>query len=224
MKKTIISLALAVFAVAGFSASAQTEKAACSKANCTKQACDKQLNENNRMRRPASWREFAFEGVLLSVEQQAKMDEINKEFESKFATACAKDTCSAAPKCDKADCKKADCKKDNCKKGECKKADGKKADGKKAGKGKRGFAPDFQVRNEYIAKVKQVLTPEQYTTFLENIINMPVQRNQGPDKNCKMQIRGRVGDYAACNHRHVKKDARDAKKVKDNKKPEKQTR
>ncbi len=224
MKKTIITLALAAFALVGVNASAQTEKA-CTKAQCEKQTGENQLNENNRMRRPATWREYAFEGVLLSLDQQTKIDEINKEFDSQLASACKKDSCQKSectkPDCKKVDCKKADCKKVDCKKDSCQKVDCKKVDCKKdrrgdrAGKGPRNFAPNFELRSQYIARVKQVLTPEQYTTFLENIVNMPSQRAQASAQNGKIQPRSRqAGDQACPHHKMAKRDARDARQLK----------
>lgn len=181
--KKIISFALAAVAMIGFSASAQDQATKpCAKATCSKQECDKaQAGDNDRMRRPATWREFAFEGVLLSLEQQTKMDEINKEFDSKLAATCTKDSCKAdKANLDNKKCDKADCKKDNCKKENCRKADCKKENCRKAKHGRHG-ADLFKARTEYIAQVKQVLTPEQYTTFLENIVNMPQQKLQGPN-------------------------------------------
>ncbi|MGM9862119.1 MAG: hypothetical protein ACI30W_05935, partial [Muribaculaceae bacterium] len=105
---------------------------------------------------------------------------------------CAKDSCGKGKCCKegKAGCKEGKCAKDSCGKGKCCKEG--KADCKegKAGCCKkaqanscgarqrmrqhnmrmRGAAANAEATSEYLAKVKEVLTPEQYVQFLENCV------------------------------------------------------
>ncbi len=202
MNRTIQTLALAVFAICGFSVSAQNQNSTCGRQTCYETTCPPTAGSDSRIRGPQNWRERAFEGVLLSVDQQAKMDEINKEFESRFATICSKCSCKA----DKATCGKAKCCTQDCDKANCGRT------GCDKGRAGRRNAPGFKVRSEYIARVKEVLTPEQYTTFLENIVNMPVKQN------CRKgdpRLRSTKSDYctAKCRIAHeARKFNKDAKK------------
>lgn len=166
MNRTILTLALAVFTICGFSVSAQNQNNTCARQTCYETTCPPTASSDSRIRGPQNWRERAFEGVLLSVDQQGKIDAINKQFCSKAAPAsCSSDSCTNA-KCDK----KSKCNKD-CKRNCC----GKNA--RPARRHGRKGQLNFKARSEYIAQVKEVLTPEQYITFLENIVNMPVKQN-----------------------------------------------
>lgn len=183
MTKTFISLAIAAVAATGFNAAAQ---------DCAAPACTSQ-QQADKMHRAATPREMAFEGILLSIDQQTKIDAINAEFDAKCAKSAAQCT---NEKCTNENCTNANCTKENCDKQDqkCDKKDRKcdkkeqkcakdsasvackghrdgRGNGHRAHQGNRrpGLCP------EYIAKVKEVLTPEQYTTFLENIVNMPAR-------------------------------------------------
>lgn len=145
MIKKILSMAIIVAAACGISASAQ----------------------QNKMYQPQQFTDFAFEGILLDVDQQAKIDNINSAFRLKGQPAAEN------AQCDKQNCPKQPCDSANC-------------DQPKRQRN-RGQMPspanDPNMRREYAKQVKQVLTPEQYTQFLENIAFMPqgMQRFQGAD-------------------------------------------
>jgi len=105
----------------------------------------------DKMYRPQKFTDFAFEGILLDMSQQARVDSLN--------------AASASGRCANAECANKDC----------------------AAKGKCHQGRHRVDRREYVKKVKEILTPEQYTMFLENIVMMP-----GHAKNA--QMRGRRPD------------------------------
>ncbi|MCM1316827.1 MAG: hypothetical protein NC241_01450 [Bacteroides sp.] len=152
MKKTIIAMALAgVFAV---QASAQDNncpngRQVCPEGNAA--ACAATDNRaSDKMYRPQKFTDFAFEGILLDMGQQARMDSLNA---------------AMAPKqCADSACVNKDCK----------------------AKGRKGHGR--MDRREYVKKVKEILTPDQYTVFLENIVMMPDQMRGGRD------MKGHHGD------------------------------
>ncbi len=98
---------------------------------------------------------------------------------------CSKDSCGKAKCCKegKAGCKEVKCSKDSCGKTKCCK-EGKADCCKKAQADScaarqrmrqhnmrmRGAAANAEATSEYLAKVKEVLTPEQYVQFLENCV------------------------------------------------------
>lgn len=206
MKKRILTIALAAIALCGFSAAAQNDDNNCNNNVCPSQACAQQFAKYSqdyttyggtglRSRGPQNWREAAFEGVLLSVDQQGKIDAINQKFDSQLAQCCIPDSCTAATNSDKA------VKKDR------KDRRGDRADRRddRRGRKDRKGQPNFKARSEYIAQVKTVLTPEQYVTFLENIVNMPAQRPQRDPR-----LRSANSDSAQCaaHHGRMSRDAR----------------
>lgn len=149
MKTRFFAAMMAVVATAAIStASAQT--VATISAPPSSEASDK-------MYRPQKFTDYAFEGILLSVDQQAKVDAVNAEFKAKREGARAerklrhdrKQLCKGDSACAVADRK--DCPRREC----------------------DGVNPRMQERKDYVGKMKQILTPEQYTTFLENIVFMP---------------------------------------------------
>lgn len=140
MKLKTLYVAIALV-VAGMTATAQTTATA--DANQTSSKADK-------MYRPLEFTDFAFEGILMTPDQQQKIDAINAEMKAK------RGSCDVKPDCKKGECKKGECPKSECKKGECK---------KDRSKMRRG-----ECMKEYASKVKEVLTPEQYVVFLENIV------------------------------------------------------
>lgn len=136
MKKTIIAMALAgCFAI---SAAAQDNNTCPQAQNCPVAKTARSGKASDKMYRPQKFTDFAFEGILLDINQQARMDSLN--------AAMAPGQCA-----DSACVNKACCAKDKARK--CRRAD----------------------RKEYVKKVKEILTPEQYTMFLENIVMMPEQ-------------------------------------------------
>jgi len=165
MNKKILTIALAALAICGLSASAQNKDSdSRNRQTCPETTCAPTGNSDSRIRGPQNWREYAFEGVLLSVDQQSRIDAINKKFDSALNSAsCASDTCACT------DNSMAGCDNNRYRDGRGRKA-------RPARSPYRKGRPNFKARSEYIAQVKEVLTPEQYTTFLENIVNMPVKR------------------------------------------------
>lgn len=214
MKRTIIAMALAgCFA---FSVAAQDNKTVCPegqtcpKANTTCTAVNGRDCKvaDNKMYRPQKFTDFAFEGILLDMGQQARIDSLN--------AAVASGKCCAAKKCDAKDkcCKKCENKEKCCAAKKCDAKDkccnkcenkekccaAKKCDAKgKCCKNRQGD------RREYVKKVKGILTPEQYTMFLENIVMMPGQAKMA-------QMHGRRPD---CPRGKELKAMRDCKHQKD---------
>lgn len=120
MKKKILGLALAIFAVGTLSSfAANTNDKKCDKQDCPKQQCDKKAGEckkgDRQMPNP-------FEGLNLTADQQAKLKELKG--------ACCNNSKG----------------KDN----------------------KDNRVDPRQAKRDFLAKVKGILTPEQYVTFLEN--------------------------------------------------------
>lgn len=140
---------------------------------------------------------------------------------------CKKDDCKKSD-CKKNDCKKSDCKKSDCKKacdakGACEfeglnltdaqkeqiktikseQQAARQAKKEAAKAGKDAAKADRQAeRKAYLEKVKAVLTPEQYTQYLENQAtraNKPMGRPQGKrfDKNAPRKVADRAPRAAA---------------------------
>ncbi len=210
MKKKLLMMAIALIGLTGITASAQEAK----DNNATRPT----PGQMNKMRQPREFTEFAFEGILLDINQQQRIDSLNAAVKSncpegRERACCAKDTPTQCADCNKADCKKADCNKADCNKADCNKADCNKADCKKADcnkadckkadcnkadckkadcnqaaspakdcKGKGPKAHRMMRPNpygeEYVAKVKEILTPDQFAIFEENISNMPMNMHR----------------------------------------------
>lgn len=140
MKKKIFMLAIAAAVFCGFSASAQRQN---------NPKADRVSTEmSDKMYRPQTFTDFAFEGILLDINQQTRVDSLNAAFKAKKERKC----CEAGKQCT-----------DSAKACKTKAYDTRRERIKASDNG----------RKEYIAKVKEILTPEQYTQFLENIVNMP---------------------------------------------------
>lgn len=186
MKRKAFMFIMAVVAAAGISASAQS---ACAN-QCPNQAtCSKQnvSGPSDKMGRPHRFTDFAFEGILLDINQQQRMDSLNAAVKAQCGQACPRNS-----------------KSENC-------ASGKPCKGEKACadsvcvapcKGNRDCRKGMprQLRADYVAKVKEILTPEQYTTFLENIVLMPAPN--GPRQGvCPDKARGMKHSHDGA-HRH----------------------
>lgn len=167
-------MALALFGLAGATASAQ-------ETTSTNSSQETQVPQN-KMRQPREFTEFAFEGILLDINQQQRMDSLNAAVKANRPVRGENGQCASA-ECQKSDCKKADCKKGECTAADaqCQKAGNCQANGKECKKGDsecRGKNPKGQrmLRTpygpEYVAKVKEILTPEQFEMFQENVSNM----------------------------------------------------
>lgn len=150
MKKTIIAMALAgVCAVQAFAQdnNCPNGRQVCPEGNAA--ACAAPAGRgSDKMYRPQKFTDFAFEGILLDMGQQARVDSLNAAMAPK---QCADSACV-----NKA-CVNKDC----------------------AAKGRKGHGRID--RREYVKKVKEILTPDQYTVFLENIVMMPDQMRGGRD-------------------------------------------
>lgn len=153
MKKKIFSTALILSALIGFNASAQNNAPEAPK-------CDKKEQcKGDRPDAPRAPRFNPFEGITLTAEQQSQIDALCPQREARPEAKECKNDCKA----DSAKC---------CKDAKCCKKD-KKAGGRDGVKGKRGNRPDKNMKAEYIKKVKEILTPEQYVVFLENLATQP---------------------------------------------------
>lgn len=177
MKKKIFSLAIAAIAALGISASAQTnDNTASNNAACGKE----QAAKGDKMARPHRFTDFAFEGILLELPQQARIDSLNSAMKIQREQALAQ-------RPERGDRKEMN-KGQACADTACVAPNRGPRDGGK--RGARGM--NQQARRDYVAKVKEILTPEQYTVFLENILFMPenVSGQQGPRQGMA-QERGR---------------------------------
>lgn len=101
-----------------------------------------------------------FEGITLTADQQTKLDALKAECKAQREACKGRANCPQQTNCDK-NCKPGE----NCAKTECPYAGDKKA-----------VANRQQQRRDCLNKVKAILTPEQYVTFLEN---MAVSRPAG---------------------------------------------
>lgn len=121
---------LSFVAASIFSFSAMAQGQDC-KQNCQARQCDNACGHRSgkadKMYRPTSIEEIAFEGILLTPEQQAAVDKV-----------------------------KADCKAQL-------RARHQSADSVKC-------VRRNQCKREYLNRIKSILQPEQYVTFLENIV------------------------------------------------------
>ncbi len=172
MKKKILLMAIALLGLTGISASAQQTQNEPTRR-------ESPAGENNKMRQPREFTEFAFEGVLLDINQQQRIDSLNAAVKAKrpakpVATCCPADST-----------KKAECKSSDCKKAQCDNATASCKNDKRADADRRGKTPKGQrmMRNnpygdEYVAKVKEILTPEQFEIFQENLTQMPPMARQ----------------------------------------------
>lgn len=161
MKRTILAIAISVATFGSATVFAQKACDSRMQEKCAAGECaSAQTSADNKMYKPQKFTDYAFEGILLTVDQQSKMDKLNADLKAK-REACKNDTAACAGK---------DCK--GCK-----------------GRTDRG-KNRLQARKDYVSSVKEILTPEQYVTFLENIVFMPEQgRGMGPrHKGCRKDM------------------------------------
>lgn len=169
MKKKLISTTLILAALVSFNINAQqpvntaatcTESTACHKADnkdnangtCSGRTADCKDGKchHNEKGGRKGKRPDLFKGITLTPEQQSQIEALRPA----RPEGKAKD--AKEPKADKA-------------KGD-RKDQGKMRDGERRG----------NRHMEYISKVKEILTPEQYVVFLENIVSQPQPRHNGP--------------------------------------------
>ena len=197
---------MAILVLASGNAFAQDCKAKCD----NDKACKNATINNNKMYQPREFTEFAFEGILLTPEQQEKINALNAEVKANRSNA-DKAACDKKcdKKCDKQACdKKCDKKCDGKCQGKCdKKCDGKcdkqncptdsatckkgmkkgEMHGRHSMAGRRGGMNPDQ-RRQYAARVKEILTDEQYEVFLKNVkAHEPKAMGQGRFQGAKMR-------------------------------------
>lgn len=102
-----------------------------------------------------------FEGITLTADQQTKLNALKAECKAQREACKGRANCPQQANCDK-NCKPGE----NCAKTECPVAAG----------NDKAVANRQQQRRDCLNKVKAILTPEQYVTFLEN---MAVSRPAG---------------------------------------------
>lgn len=142
MKRKFLAIAIALVTLGSSTLFAQNVCGKRSQACQAQQCASSQAGDSNKMYQPQKFTDYAFEGILLTVDQQGKMDKLNADMKAK-REACKNDTTACKKQC--------------------------KGDRKCRGEGR------LQARKDYVNSVKEILTPEQYTTFLENIVFMPGQ-------------------------------------------------
>lgn len=147
MKKSILALAIAMMGCTAFSVSAQSQDT---------QTTDTETQaKQDKMYRPQKFTDFAFEGVLLDINQQARMDSLNAAVKAQ------------APNREEG--------------GNPENREGRdRGPGQDSRRDRReprgGQHQMMPFTEDYVYKVKEILTPEQYTTFLENIVLMPYKQ------------------------------------------------
>ncbi|MCD8386006.1 MAG: hypothetical protein LUD17_03840 [Bacteroidales bacterium] len=179
MKKKIMTLALALLGLVGaVAAQAQTDDSA--KGKCNKE--QRAPGDNNKMRQPQTFQEIAFEGILLDVNQQARMDSLNQAIEAQRQQRMEE----RGPRGERPDSVGP---RQRPERGARPDSIGPRGPRPEGGEGPQA-RPNS--RRQYIEQVKQILTPEQYTTFLENIVFMTVDQ---PQMGRQMQGPRERGDF-----------------------------
>ncbi len=165
MKKKILTLAIAAIASLGFMASAQ------------------QQAPQNKMYTPQTFTDYAFEGVLLDLPQQTRIDSLHAAIRTPQMNKVH--AISVNPDSARTVAQRAPIGHGRIIKG-----------GRGTGK-PLGVMPGV----EYVAKVKEILTPEQFDMFMANIQAMPdnVVNNlmPAPKANCDKQA-GNCDNAAQC--------------------------
>lgn len=156
MKKTFLALAISLIGCTTFNASAQSQDPQ----NQGRETTSRQ----DKMYRPQKFTDFAFESVLLDINQQARMDSLNAAVKAQM------------PQNGQGEMNQ----NEQASQGNRDRGDRRHGNGMRHGDGDRRGGMRSPYGPEYIEKVKEILTPEQYTTFLENIVLMPY-RQGAPD-------------------------------------------
>ncbi|MDE6693227.1 MAG: hypothetical protein K2K05_07555, partial [Muribaculaceae bacterium] len=91
-------MAIAILGFAGATASAQETTSTNSRQETNA--------PQNKMRQPRDFNEFAFEGILLDINQQTRMDSLNAAVKANRPERNGNGQC-ASTECQKSDCKKA---------------------------------------------------------------------------------------------------------------------
>lgn len=124
-----------------------------------------------------------FEGITLTADQQTKLDALKAECKAQREACKGRANCPQQANCDK-NCKPGE----NCAKAEC-----------PYGGDKKDVANRQQQRRDCLNKVKAILTPEQYVTFLENMaVSRPAGHHADKAKMARHDRKGhgmRHGDH-----------------------------
>ncbi len=136
MKKKFMILSVAMASIFGFSAFAQCPD------ECTNSSADNAQcvgargpqGPQDKRYRPTNMEEIAFEGILLTPEQQASVNQLKAD---------------AKAKCEQAKAQQA---------------------AKDANTKAERMAARQEAQREYLKQLQSILTPEQYVTYLENIV------------------------------------------------------
>lgn len=177
MKKTILSIAVLLASMAGVSASAQTTNAnPQTKTECTKGCSTKKDAPGYN----------PFQGLNLTEKQQAELQALKPAKDGKCAKAGKNASCTKGEK-------NATCAKDKKQLSQA----------EKQAQRKQSAEQRLQNRREYLAKVKNILTPDQYVKFLEN--SYVDQGMKGPGH--KNMAKGKDGRHSNKNGRHGKDQA-----------------
>lgn len=124
-----------------------------------------------------------FEGITLTADQQTKLDALKAECKAQREACKGRANCPQQTNCDK-NCKPGE----NCAKTEC-----------PYGGDKKDVANRQQHRRDCLNKVKAILTPEQYVTFLENMaVSRPAGHHADKAKMARHDRKGhgmRHGDH-----------------------------
>ncbi len=148
MKKKFMILSLAIVSVFGFNALAQTTNDCTS----TNTQCTNNNGPQDKCCRPTNIEEIAFEGILLTPEQQGAVEQLKAQRKEQRQQMRAQQ--AAADSTRTATCMEA----------------------------------HREARREYLKQMQAILTPEQYITYLENIVVAQPQ-----DGKAKMDGKGRPG-------------------------------
>lgn len=148
----------------GKKAHMQCDKAKAGQCSHDKKAAKGQPAARHEMQR--AQKPSLFEGLNLTPEQQTALEALRPACNGADKANCDKAANAKCEKGDKAKCDKGD-------KAKCDKGDKAKCDkGDKGCKQQKGDRPSVEERKakkaEFLSKVKEILTPEQYIQFLEN--------------------------------------------------------
>lgn len=206
MKKKLLAIAIAVCGTFGMVASAQMP---------------------DKSYKPQKFTDFAFEGILLDIDQQTKIDSINAATfkECPMQQTCCEGNEAADQQCGNAQCQQTE--NAGCDTAQC----AVKRNGHRHGMF-HGRMNAMRPTPEYVAAVKEVLTPEQYVTFLENIVTMPMPEpgqmmapGQFPGQGQRVAMRpGQRVDkvHSKDRNKDKAKDKKQGKQKKDKQKKDKQ--
>ncbi|MDE6321310.1 MAG: hypothetical protein K2L93_03335, partial [Muribaculaceae bacterium] len=133
MKKKFMILSLAMASAFGFNAFAQCPNECNDNSECVAGARGPQGPQDKRYR-PTNMEEIAFEGILLTPEQQTAVNQLKADTKAKREQAKAQRAADEANR-------KAEC-----------------------------MAARQEAKREYLKQLQSILTPEQYITYLENVV------------------------------------------------------